>query len=215
VDYHNALLRAQRPDAIVEDMTGWLRSVGGNARGFYEALLSIFIAHGIQFEDYDSDSTSHEAKFRETVFEPAWQATCERFGVQPMVVRLPYLRGTEYNYPVGSDWRKHGILPPEYGGEIPTCNLEPEGVIRVVHAWQQAGSRVTVEQFLAVRGDEQLTHKVYWLQEQLEREGITVAQFLDSKGDAVLKARVEALVRQLERMCSTQDHVSQQAAAGK
>jgi hypothetical protein len=200
VDYHHALLRQRFPEAICEDMTTWLRATGGRARGFYEALLSVFVAHGIQFEDYTSDSTSHEARFREDVFEPAWRATVARFGVAPMVVELPYLGGFEYMYPADDDWRHHGILPPEYGGEIPARDFEPDGALRLVKEWNRAGSAVTIEQFLAARGDGCLRSRVNTLLRELDNDSITIEQFLDSRGDHKLHERVVALERRMAMM---------------
>jgi len=200
VDYHHELLRQHFPEAVVEEMTGWLRGAGGNATGFYEALLSLFVGHAIQFEDYDSDSTNAEATFRVKKFEPAYEATLRRFGVAPMIVKLPFLEGREYNYPVGPNWRDHGILPPEFGGRIPKSDLEPEGVLRIVSAWQRGGSAVTIDFFLQEYANADLANKVRLLLEELEKAKIAVSEFLDSGTDEELKRKVGVLQRRLVAM---------------
>lgn len=77
------------------DISTWLQSQGKKSVENYPAFLSLFIAHGILFEDFEAPFSEQEEaakqleKFKKTVFMPAWQKVIEITGKQPIIVRLP------------------------------------------------------------------------------------------------------------------------------
>jgi hypothetical protein len=90
VDFHHRLLGKYSPVPVevFRDMDWHTRNVGAaqGAREYYDFLFSYFICHGIQFENYITDS--HEQRFFEEIVLPAWLRAQERFGVRPLVVEL-------------------------------------------------------------------------------------------------------------------------------
>lgn len=89
-------LHAQHQDLVFGeaplrfDITSWYRRIGP-CREYYRGLLSLYIAHGVLFEDYfGGESGGMLDAFTRDIFLPAWQEVTERFGVQPMMVRLPW-----------------------------------------------------------------------------------------------------------------------------
>lgn len=101
------------------DLTTWLRQIG-SAKDYYEAYLSLFVAHGVLFEDYHGgESAGQDDKpdvlfdFTAKIFEPSWQAVCQRFGLEPLIVPLPWYDYCRY-YPLHPDWRDNGVILPEH-----------------------------------------------------------------------------------------------------
>ena len=76
------------PHVRIEDDSAWVTRNGrGDLRAHYERFLSLFVAHGVLFEDYlvkDPD----ERDFIESVLLPAYEATTQRFGVRPLIASL-------------------------------------------------------------------------------------------------------------------------------
>lgn len=96
------------------DCSGWLAKVSPAARGYYEAYLSMFVAHAVLFEDYHGgESGTSLDDFTGGIFEPAWKRVAERFGVSPLIVRLPWWESLGY-YPGDGEWRSHGVIPPQF-----------------------------------------------------------------------------------------------------
>lgn len=78
-----------------EFKSGW----GGSAQRYYLGLLSLFIAHGVLFEDYHGgESGAALGGFTARVFEPAFAQVAEYFGVKPLIVKLPWWKELAY-YP--------------------------------------------------------------------------------------------------------------------
>lgn len=117
VDWHN-----KHQDTILGehacriDASEWLKAAGGNAARYYEFYLSLFIAHGVLFEDYHGGESTGNGQldgFTERVFEPAWERVCNRFDATPLIVRLPWESWMSL-YPANSSWRNHDIVTKPY-----------------------------------------------------------------------------------------------------
>lgn len=91
-NYHHEVQNQIISDAVRFDVTAWLKSIdGGRASDYYAASLSLFIAHGVLFEDYHGGESGGRLNgFTATVFEPAWRSVTERFGAAPLIVPLPW-----------------------------------------------------------------------------------------------------------------------------
>lgn len=64
---------------------------GSQVNRYYLALMSMLIAHGVLFEDYHGgESGDNLDSFTADVFEPAFALVKERFGVQPLIVKMPW-----------------------------------------------------------------------------------------------------------------------------
>jgi len=91
VAWHKQRLQAAIPDALVSDMSEFCKAWGGKADSYYDAYLSLFIAHGVLFEDYHGGESGEVLNgFTARVFEPAIERLERRFGVKPLVVALPW-----------------------------------------------------------------------------------------------------------------------------
>ena len=110
LSYHHAHLERMMPGATRADITEWLEQIG-NAKNYYSIYLTIFIAHGVLFEDYHGGESGNRLdRFTIDVFEPAWQSVVQRFGIKPLIVRLPWYDGFQY-YPESRNWAEHGVIP--------------------------------------------------------------------------------------------------------
>lgn len=69
------------------DASDWFKKCGGTPKKYYIKLLTLYILHGIAFENFLlEDKAEHE--FAEKVFLPALKEVRERFGVKPLIVPL-------------------------------------------------------------------------------------------------------------------------------
>ena len=68
------------------DASDWLRSKGGSSLEYYKAFLTLFIRHGILFENMMLDKK--ERSFAEHVFLPSFLSVCQEIGVKPLIVAL-------------------------------------------------------------------------------------------------------------------------------
>lgn len=86
-------------------------SQGKGARGYYRYYLSLFLAHGVLFEDYDSGESDQSglSNFKEQIFAPAQAELKQRFGAAPLIVPLPWWPELAY-YPLDNTWPEHGII---------------------------------------------------------------------------------------------------------
>jgi hypothetical protein len=113
LDLHHDHQDRVYPNAIRRDITGWLKQIG-SAKDYYEAVCAMYIAHGVLFEDYHGGESGNVLDdFTARIFEPAWQATVGRFGVVPLIVKLPWGEGFRC-YPMNEHWREHRIVLPEH-----------------------------------------------------------------------------------------------------
>lgn len=108
VDWHHERLRRAVPQAQSYDMSHICDHWGGRAENYYTAYLSLFVAHGVLFEDYHGGESGGALDgFTSRVFEPAAARVEQLFGVNPLVVALPWWPELAL-YPSGSwldDWR--------------------------------------------------------------------------------------------------------------
>lgn len=107
-EHHESLLRAHYPRASAEDLSSANALWGGKADAYYTAYLSLFVAHGVLFEDYHGGESGAElGGFTERVFEPSFSAVEEKFGVRPVIVKLPW-------------WRELSLYPdPGFSARVP------------------------------------------------------------------------------------------------
>ncbi len=112
VDYHHRRQQEILPGAITGDVSPWLTAIG-KAKDYYVAKLAVYIAHGVLFEDYHGGESGAElGGFTTTVFEPAFAEVETLFGVKPLIVAMPWRPEFAY-YAADSNWREHGVIPPE------------------------------------------------------------------------------------------------------
>jgi hypothetical protein len=107
------------PGSIRVDMSEWLQRLG-KAKNYYQAYLALFVAHNVLFEDYhggESTGNGQLGGFTADVFEPAWHAVRDRFGVAPMITPLPWFPELAY-YPANGEWMNHGIIPDELLSDV-------------------------------------------------------------------------------------------------
>lgn len=87
VDFHHRLLDIYGLPLDRRDVTDWYRAIGRPADYYYPYLLH-FVAHGVVFENFQTDSDERENLFTQAVVLPALRKVKERFGLKPLVVRL-------------------------------------------------------------------------------------------------------------------------------
>jgi hypothetical protein len=110
-EFHHRQLFECHPSAYLGDNTAWL-SRHGDARSYYLPFLSLFVAHCILFENFSEgeSNAAHLGAFRARCVEPAWRELVAEFGVEPLVVRMPW-RPELALYPANASWRSHGVIP--------------------------------------------------------------------------------------------------------
>jgi hypothetical protein len=112
--FHRKQLSLCYPQAVLGDNDAWLGRLGGS-RKYYLPFLSLFVAHAVLFEDYDGGESQGAglAAFRESHFQPALEEIFRVFGVEPLLVRLPWWEELSY-FPAYASWRGHGVIPDRY-----------------------------------------------------------------------------------------------------
>lgn len=88
VDFHHEMFRNRFPkfnDALF-DGSKWYAENGGCAKLYYKPFLSLFLKHGILFENFLLDSK--ELTFSRDVFLPAFLEIEEETGLKPLIVAL-------------------------------------------------------------------------------------------------------------------------------
>lgn len=88
VDFHHEYfdVQYQRLSHTFFDATQWLRTHGTNAEGYYRAFLTLFMRHGILFENVMLND--QERSFTAQVFLPAFISVYRQFGFKPLIVPL-------------------------------------------------------------------------------------------------------------------------------
>ena len=93
------------------DNAGWMN--GRRAAEYYPIFLSLCVAHCAIFEDYHGGESGDKlSAFTQDLFEPTFKALASRFGVKPLIVRLPWIDQLRL-YPPDQDWQRHGVLTDE------------------------------------------------------------------------------------------------------
>lgn len=89
IDFHIRLfseLNLRKVEA--PDDAGWVdRHHRGDLLEHYKQLLSLFVAHGIFFENYNADD-EHEVHFVKHVLRPACRFIEQRFGYRPIITQV-------------------------------------------------------------------------------------------------------------------------------
>ncbi len=106
-EFHHELLLSVFPSLDPKthlfDNSEWFHEVGGTARAYYDALLSIALRHGILFDNFLLNES--ELAFTRDIFLPAFIKVYKDSGLKPLVVALEptELEGSKF-------WIAH---PPE------------------------------------------------------------------------------------------------------
>ncbi len=87
--FHEELCRSLFKDRVqIVDDSAWIdRNHRGNLLEHYKKFLTLFIAHGILFEDYLFED-HHEKHFIEQVLKPAFDWVETYFGYKPLITKL-------------------------------------------------------------------------------------------------------------------------------
>ncbi len=88
VDFHHKLLLHRFPllKRSFFDGSEWYAAQGKNPLKFYDKFLSLFLYHGILFDNFFLDK--NELAFTKEVFLPAFIKIQQEFGIKPLIVHL-------------------------------------------------------------------------------------------------------------------------------
>lgn len=86
VGFHHRLYNLYAANVQRFDVSTWFETHGKDAKSYYPHLLSLFVCHGILFEDFVTNA--YEAEFFNDVVSPAFEQCTKRFGVRPLIVRI-------------------------------------------------------------------------------------------------------------------------------
>jgi len=113
-DFHHRLLTAPSFAIDFLDASSWYKSNGGSAESYYHNYLSLFICHGVLFENFITNE--EEERFSKSVVFPAFKQVVAHFGMKPLIVQL-------VPHDVASDiyWR---CYPAELEAEVLRCLSE-------------------------------------------------------------------------------------------
>ena len=120
VDLHNEFLKNLLGVSTkqIHDGSSWYKEGERTTVLSFARYLSLFAAGGVVlFDDYHhGESGSQDLDlFRIRIFDPAVREIERLFGVQPLLVQLPFWRELGwYPDPTAGDWKSHGIVPSEY-----------------------------------------------------------------------------------------------------
>ena len=84
--FHQRLLQRHFPGVETGDASAWLQRMGGRPSRFWPRLLSLFVGHGILFENFHSSGP--ETEFTRNIIRPSIRQVEERFGLRPLIVPL-------------------------------------------------------------------------------------------------------------------------------
>lgn len=91
VDFHRELFLSKYPQFTDEDVffdsSEWFHRNGGSAKEYYKIFLTLFIRHGILFENFVIED-DQELTFTKEYFLPAFFDVWKRFGKKPLIVAL-------------------------------------------------------------------------------------------------------------------------------
>ncbi len=90
VDFHNRIFFETVPSSIAEkryDMSNWFQRHGKSAKKYYTFCFSLFIAHGILFENYLLSDNDEERFFYEVLL-PSIETVKKLFGHAPLISPL-------------------------------------------------------------------------------------------------------------------------------
>ncbi|OHA46800.1 MAG: hypothetical protein A2541_01305 [Candidatus Taylorbacteria bacterium RIFOXYD2_FULL_36_9] len=88
VDFHHNLITESGLEVDIFDMSKWFKKIG-KAKEYYYPLLLHFLAHGILFESFISDSEDEkEFEFTKEIILPTLEKIYNKFGLCPLVVKM-------------------------------------------------------------------------------------------------------------------------------
>ncbi|MBF0556769.1 MAG: hypothetical protein HQK96_19820 [Nitrospirae bacterium] len=97
VNFHHHLLSTMTFHAIeVRDASLWYKSNGKTASGYYARFLSLFICHGILFENFVTNE--EEENFATKVVQPSLKKIEQHFGIKPLIVPLIPMTNVQDKY---------------------------------------------------------------------------------------------------------------------
>lgn len=107
IAFHHELLDAcPNPCRVLRlDASEWFAKNGINAAAYYEAYLSLFVAHAVLFEAFDP-TTKQESRFIDAVVLPAYQAVVSKAHQRPLICSLD---------PIGINKL---LLPDSYAADV-------------------------------------------------------------------------------------------------
>lgn len=87
--FHNELFKElTNINVTIVDDSAWIdRHHRGHLVSHYRKFLTLFILHGVLFEDYSLDD-KEERKFIQKVLEPAFKSVEKKFGCRPLIAQL-------------------------------------------------------------------------------------------------------------------------------
>lgn len=99
--FHRELLKSElklTESSLFYDASDWFSRQGSRAKNYYESFLTLFVRHGILFEDFMLDAK--ESDFIQGVFIPAFLEVWRKTGHKPLIVDLaaPRLEGQRFWY---------------------------------------------------------------------------------------------------------------------
>jgi hypothetical protein len=86
IEFHHRILALKATNFKYVDYSAWFHSHGKHASEYYRYFLSLFLCHGILFENFVTDQS--EAKFADSVVLPAVSELEREFGLKPLIVPL-------------------------------------------------------------------------------------------------------------------------------
>lgn len=101
LEFHHALLKDRlklSDPTLFYDASGWFSRQGAKAKNYYESFLTLFVRHGILFEDFMLEAK--ESDFIQKVFIPAFLMVWKKTGHKPLIANLaaPRLEGQRFWY---------------------------------------------------------------------------------------------------------------------
>jgi hypothetical protein len=88
VEFHHNLITESELEVDIFDMSKWFKKIG-KAKEYYYPLLLHFLAYGILFETFISDSEDEkELKFTKETILPTLEKIREKFGLCPLIVKM-------------------------------------------------------------------------------------------------------------------------------
>lgn len=86
VDFHHRIIGKNSSCIKILDFSSWYKKRGENATDYYPYILSLFVCHGILFENFLM--YGKESNFTNKVVQPAIDKVKKHFGVKPLIVPL-------------------------------------------------------------------------------------------------------------------------------
>lgn len=108
VEFHHRLVSSVLDENHRLDMSAFYKRQGKLASNYYDYVLSLFIAHGVLFENFLA--SGFYAELTRDIFLPRFRYISDKFGVKPLIVRLVPEETEEDIY-----WRQY---PEEYESAV-------------------------------------------------------------------------------------------------